>query len=337
MISLESIRGRKMVRVGKRSGRNFGFGRQLSYAGPQALKDLFGDGHFATIKAYSDRWQAFVRWCRSEEGPRLNDARQIDREILMRYAAYMRQQVDRGNVGIATAQNRLSTVNRTMAALRGDQYVKIPSPSKALGLQRSSVRGEAPQGQDRAQIVLIARALSERGQQRVTAIVRLARETGMRLREAILADLPRLQREARQLGKINIQDGTKGGRSGASAPRWITVTDQVREALNRASEVSPTGSRNLLAPDESYKDFIQAALRPAREILHEQGLKGFHELRAAYASERYEQLTGFPAPVNGGRGHREDRALDQRARQQISHELGHNRIDVVSAYIGGRR
>jgi hypothetical protein len=30
-----------------------------------------------------------------------------------------------------------------MAALRGDQYVKIPSPSKALGLQRSSVRSEA--------------------------------------------------------------------------------------------------------------------------------------------------------------------------------------------------
>ena len=326
-----------MVRFGKRAGRNFGFGRQLSYAGPQALKDLFGDGHFATVKAHSDRWQAFVNWCRSEEGPRLNYARQIDRGILMRYAAYMRQQVDQGNVGIATAQNRLSSVNRTMAALRGDQYVKIPSPSKALGMQRSNVRGEAPQGQDRAQIELIARALSERGQQRVTAIVHLARETGMRLREAILADLPRLQREAGQLGKINIQDGTKGGRSGASAPRWIAVTDQIRGALDRAWEASPSGSRNLLAPNESYKEFMQSVVRPARDLLHEHGLKGFHELRAAYACERYEQLIGFPAPVNGGRVHQEDRALDQRVRKQISHELGHNRIDVVSAYIGGRR
>lgn len=223
-----------MARVGKRAGRNFGFGRQLSYAGPQALKDLFGDGHFATVKAHSDRWQAFVNWCRSEEGPKLNDARQIDRDILMRYATYVREQVDQGNVGIATAQNRLSSVNRTMAALRGDQYVKIPSPSKALGLQRSSMRGEPPQGQDRAQIELIARALSERSQQRVAAIVHLARETGMRLREAILADLPRLQREAGQRGEINIQDGTKGGRSGASAPRWIAVTDQIRGALDRA-------------------------------------------------------------------------------------------------------
>ncbi|QXI07018.1 integrase domain-containing protein [Pseudomonas tensinigenes] len=326
-----------MARVGKRTGRNFGFGRQLSYAGPQALNDLFGDGHFATVKAHSDRWLAFVRWCRSEEGPGINDARQIDREILMRYAFHLREQVNQGNVGIATAQNRLSSVNRTMAALRGDQYVKIPSPSKALGLQRSGVRSELPQGQDRVQVRLIAQALSERQQSRVSAIVHLARETGMRLREAILADLPRLQREARQMGKINIQDGTKGGRSGASAPRWITVTDQVRDALKMASEASPKGSRNLLAPDESYKDFIQAVVRPARDLLHEHGLKGFHELRAAFACERYEQLTGFFAPVNGGHGHREDRELDQHARQQISHELGHNRIDVVSAYIGGRR
>jgi len=302
-----------MARVGKRAGRNFGFGRQLSYAGPQALKDLFGDGHFATVKAHSDR------------------------DILMRYATYVREQVDQGNVGIASAQNRLSSVNRTMAALRGDQYVKIPSPSKALGLQRLSVRSDAPQGQDRVQVRLIAQTLSERQQSRVAAIVLLARETGMRLREAILADLPRLQREARQLGKVNIQDGTKGGRSGASAARWIAVTDQVRDALDRASEASPKGSRNLLAPDESYKDFMQAVVRPARDLLHEHGLKGFHELRAAYACERYEQLTGFSAPVNGGRGHREDRELDQRAREQISHELGHNRIDVVSAYIGGRR
>ena len=53
-------------------------------------------------------------------------------------------------------------------------------------------------------------ALCSRQQQRVAAIIVLARETGMRLREAILADLPRLQSEAKLLGKIIIQDGTKG-------------------------------------------------------------------------------------------------------------------------------
>ena len=141
-----------MALVGRRNGRNFGYSRQLSYAGPQALRDLFGGGHYGTVKAHSDRWQAFVRWCRSEDGPGFNDARKIDRQTLLDYAGHLRQQAEGGAIGIATAQNRLSSVNRTMAALRGDPYVKVPSPSKALGMQRTSVRRSVPQGQDREQL-----------------------------------------------------------------------------------------------------------------------------------------------------------------------------------------
>ena len=325
-----------MALVGKRDGRNFGYGRQLSYAGPQALRDLFGGGHYGTVKAHSDRWQAFVRWCRSEDGPGFNDARQIDRQTLLDYAGHLRQHVEQGSIGIATAQNRLSSVNRTMAALRGDQYVKVPSPSKALGMRRTSVRRSVPQGQDREQVNRIVDMLCEHQMPHAAAIAQLARATGMRLRETILADLPRLQREAEKLGKINIQEGTKGGRSGASAPRWITVDNHIREALEFALQVSPDGSRNLLAPDERYLDFQRRIVRPARDILHTHNLKGFHELRAAYACERYEQITHHPAPINGGHCYQLDRRLDQDARAQISYELGHGRIDVVSAYIGGR-
>ncbi|MBX8582376.1 integrase domain-containing protein [Pseudomonas cichorii] len=278
-----------MALVGKRDGRNFGYGRQLSYAGPQA----------------------FVRWCRSEDGPGFNDARQIDRQTLLEYAGYLRQQVEQSAIGIATAQNRLSSVNRTMAALRGDQYVKVPSPSNALGTQRTSVRCSVPQGQDREQVKRIVDVLCEHQQPRAAAIVQLARTTGMRMRETILADLPRLQREAEQLSRINIQDGTKGGRSGASAPRWITVDDHIRDALRFADQVSPDGSRNLLSPDESYLDFQRRIVRPARDILYQYSLKGFHELRTAYACECYEQITHHPAPINGGHCYQLDRRLDQ--------------------------
>lgn len=325
-----------MALVGKRGGRNFGYGRQLSYAGPQALRDLFDGGHYGTVKAHSERWQAFVRWCRSEDGPGFNDARQINRQTLMDYAGHLRQQVERGELAIATAQNRLSSVNRTMAALRGDQYVKVPSPSKALGMRRTSIRHSVPQGQDREQVKRIVEVLCEHQQSRAAAIAQLARATGMRLREAILADLPRLSREANDLGRINIQDGTKGGRSGASAPRWITVDDHIRDALRFAEKVSPDGSRNLLAPNERYLDFLQGIVRPAREILHKHNLKGFHELRAAFACERYEQITLYPAPINDGHCYQLERRLDQEARMQISYELGHGRVDVVLAYIGSR-
>ncbi|RXF61980.1 integrase [Pseudomonas syringae] len=325
-----------MALVGRRNGRNFGYGRQLSYAGPQALKDMFGGGHYGTVKAHCDRWLAFVKWCHSEEGPCINDARQIHREVLEHYAAYLRDLVSRGDLAISTAQNRLSSVNRTMAALRGDQYVKLLSPSKALGMQRTRVRQSVPQGQDREQVKQIVDALCSDRQLRAAAIVLLARATGMRLREAILADLPRLSREAERLGKINIQEGTKGGRTGASAPRWIKVDDHVRNALEFAKQASPGSSHNLIAPNETYLNFLQDIARPARHKLHAHHVKGFHELRAAYACERYEQITQHRAPINGGKCRQIDRRLDEEARRQISFELGHRRIDVVAAYIGKR-
>ncbi|WP_434706761.1 integrase domain-containing protein [Pseudomonas sp. D4-18] len=326
-----------MALVGRRDGRNFGYGRQLSYAGRRALEDLFAGGHFATVKAHSDRWQAFVRWCRSEDGPGYNDARQIDRQTLSDYAAYLRQQIQQGELCIATAQNRLSSVNRTLAALRGDQDVRVISPSQALGLRRSSVRSIAPDCQSYQALHEVLEALLDNKQERVAAIVMLARTTGMRLREAILADLPRLQGEAETLGRINIQNGTKGGRSGISAPRWISVNTAIEEALLFSLSVSPTKSRNMLSPFESYATFLNDTVLPARKILKRHGLKGFHELRAAHACERYKQLTNHSAPVNGGNINLTNRALDQRARKIISSELGHNRPEVTSAYIGGRK
>ncbi len=325
-----------MALVGRRDGRNFGYGRQLSYAGPKALRDLFGGGHHATVKAHSDRWQAFVRWCRSEDGPGFNNAREIDRQTLLDYVEHLRQQVEQGAIGIATAQNRLSSVNRTMAALRGDPSVKVPSPSMALGMRRTSVRRSVPQGQDHEQVKRIVDVLCEHQIPRAAAIVQLARATGMRLREAILADLPRLKHENEHCGKINIRDGIQGGRSHVSVLRWITVNDPIHDALKFAEQVSPNGSRNLLAPNESYVDLQRKIVRPAREILHSHNLKGFHELRVAYACERYEQITHHLAPINGGRCYQLDRRLDQDARVQISYELGLGRIDLLSNYIGSR-
>ncbi|POF98359.1 integrase domain-containing protein [Pseudomonas putida] len=325
-----------MALVGRRDGRNFGYGRQLSYAGPQALKDMFGGGHYGAVKAHSDRWLAFVKWCRSEQGSGINDARQIDRKVLADYAVYLRDMIERGDLAVSTAQNRLSSVNRALAALRGDQYVKLPSPSNALGMLRTGVRKSVPQGQDREHVKQIVDALCSQHHLRAAAIVLLARATGMRLREAILADLPRLSREANDLGRINIQDGTKGGRAGASAPRWIAVDEHVQSALGFAQRVTPGTSRNLIASHESYLNVLQEIIRPARDILHAHNLKGFHELRAAYACERYEHITQYPAPINGGQCCQVDRNLDREARRQISYELGHGRIDVVAAYIGGR-
>ena len=60
--------------------------------------------------------------------------------------------------------------------------------------------------------------------------------------------------------------------------------------------------------------------------------------RHAYAQGRYEELTGWKPPARGGRATNtlspEQRALDRQARLAISHELGHERLAIVSVYVG---
>jgi hypothetical protein len=145
-----------------------------------------------------------------------------------------------------------------------------------VNAHRSGAYLAAVDGQDQQQVQRVLNVLRDRQHERVAAIVLLARTTGMRLREAILADLPRLRREAERLGRINIQDGTKGGRAGAFAARCIRANEEVKAALRFARDASPLGSRNLLSSREGYAAFLQQTVRPARELLHEQGLKGLH-------------------------------------------------------------
>ncbi len=65
------------------------------------------------------------------------------------------------------------------------------------------------------------------------------------------------------------------------------------------------------------------------------GLGKLHDLRAAYACERYQALAGAAAPAVGGPRVASSEA-DRAARDTIAQELGHGRSDVVATYIGGR-
>ena len=69
-----------------------------------------------------------------------------------------------------------------MEALRGDRHVSLPSPSKALGMQRTRFRQSTPQGQDHTQVQQIVDAVRDREQLRAAAMIQMARATGMRLR-----------------------------------------------------------------------------------------------------------------------------------------------------------
>lgn len=107
-------------------------------------------------------------------GPRHHDAEEIDRKVLTDYAAYLHDMVGRGYLAISTVQNRLSSVNRTLAALGGDQCVKLPGSSKALGMQRIGGRHSVARGQDREQVKQVVDIFCRDRQLRAAAIVLFA-------------------------------------------------------------------------------------------------------------------------------------------------------------------
>lgn len=303
------------------SPKNFGFGRQMAYAGRNALRDLYGAGHFATVAAHASRWEKFCNWAR-EEG--IKDAALVDTGVIARFAETLRDHA------VSYRHNVLSSINTTLYALRGDKAVHV-SPKELAGEKRTRYRQTPPTGIDRNRVSQAATALREKGLLRSASVVELARDLGVREKEAALGDLQRWDREAKTLGRVNVQEGTKGGRT---APRWVPVSDKARQSIQTALKIAKAhGSRNLLC-GERWIDFKKAAIERSRPILKAHGIDTIHDLRAAYACERYRAITGCAAPVFGGKA---DRDLDEKARATIACELGHGRPEITAAYIGRKR
>jgi len=316
--------------MGKVGGeRNFGFGKQMAWAGNNALADRYGDGHYGTQTAHGDRWQQFCDYARDQE---VRDVRQVTEELVTAYGESLQQRVEAGEMALSYAQNLLSSVNVVLEAMRGDSALRV-SPSELVG-ERSSVRQETPAGMERERLQQAAADLRERGEERVAAVAELARELGLRFREASLLDVRTALAQAAEKGAVNITEGTKGGR-GHVVDRWVLVTPKSSAALQSAAEIQGDG-RNLIPQGNNYAQWRDHAYHAWSQVARDNELKGFHDLRAAYACERYEQMTGSPAPVIAGE-RLVDKAIDQSARETISSELGHGRVDVVSAYVGSGR
>lgn len=280
-----------MGKVG--GGRNFGFGKQMTWAGRQALGDRYGDSHFATVAAHADRWSRFAEWTKAESGVR--DARDVSVETVTAYAEALAERIREGAMSVAYAQNLLSTVNVVLETLRGDRRIRV-APAAAVG-DRTHVRAVAPSGLDRESVRQCTAALRRNGEARIAAVVELARELGLRLREASMLD--------------------------------------TRGALRQATLAQGAG-RNLIPAGMSWKQWNDRVHHVWASSREQHGLAKLHDLRAANACERYAAITGAPAPAVAGHREVE-KSMDREARAIIATELGHSRTDVVAAYIGSAR
>lgn len=314
-----------MSKVGGK--RNFGYGKQLAWAGKQALVDRYGCGHYATRAAHAERWARFAAFAK-EHG--VSDARRIDPAVIRAYANHLKFDVDRQRMKVAYAQNLLSTVNVVLETMRGDRAVRI-APSRCVG-RRSRVRTDPPPINHKT-LHEITDQLRAEHHARLATVAELARHLGLRFREASLFNAREALRQADQYSRINITEGTKGGR-GKQADRWVPVPADSRAMLAAAAGLQ-ADRRNLLPAGWDYVQWRNHAYAVWRRAAGPAGIRGFHVLRAAYACERYRQLTGCPAPVMAHGRRAASKAADREARTALAHELGHGRIDVVAEYIGG--
>ena len=326
-----------MPRYDSKTDRNFSYGKQLNYAGRNALKTLMTGQHHS-IATHLERWQRFCDWAKTQN---IKEAHQINNHTLKDYADYLKARLNgQGKpIAVSTAQNRLSTCNTVLKALRGNHDIAI-NPAEALNAKRCHIRTEPPE-LSREKLSAAQQELCDQGHNCIAVLLGLCRELGLRSREAALLDCQKALSQAREQGVIDIERGTKGGRgkSTATSPsrveRLIPVSDTAMKALETAATFQ-NDKDNLVTEHQRLPDFLSAVRHYSGTVLKKHGLNNRHDLRAAYACERYQQITDTAAPVIAGK--REClKSLDRKARERISGELGHGRKSVVASYIGSSR
>lgn len=302
----------------------------MTKAGQFAVNNAARDGHlsYSSAGTLGERWTHFAQYAKEQGVKWLED---VNRTLVIQYAHSLASRVSAHDMSAAYAQNRVSAVNSVMTLASRGRWERV-SPTKDGGIQQcSAIRTQAPGGYDRDRYQTAINAMRHAGLERAASVAELAREFGLRSKEGSLLNAHHALKEAHLINQITVEYGTKGGRT-----RTIPITSERQiNTLQRAAAIQ-NGERSVMPPDANWKHWRNNELRTGREILkaHTQG--GYHDLRAAYACERYRDLTNHDAPVID-EGRTADKASDQAARQQIAHELGHNRIDVTTEYLGSAR
>lgn len=303
--------------------RNFGLGsRNMVDAGRMACDQAVRRRlmSFSTAATVSQRWSKFVAWLK--ENTDIGRMERIEAEMVVEFGKELAEEVLTHEISASYAQNLVSAINSVMQLATKNSW-KFVSPTKDCDIpQREHSRQTVPGGIDHERVAEAIANLPPRS----GAVVDLCRNLGLRSKEASLLDAKSAYKEASKTGIATISEGTKGGRV-----REVPVDDRNLQTLKNAA-IQQGNDRSMIPGDRSWAQWRNAELREAREIVQQFTGGGLHDLRAAWACERYKELTGHDAPVIGGQ--QPDKSIDRAARERISNELGHGRAEIAAAYIG---
>ena len=317
-----------MAPASNNRGNNFGLRtRDMGKAGEFALNRAVQEGHvsYSTAATLSARWQPVAEALKQEGIKKLEN---ITHAAVTKYGEVLAQKVRDGEISASHAQNTISAVNTVLTLASEGRWTSV-KPVVDCGIkQRSTVR-DVPVIMNREPVKGAINDLEKNGNDNGAVVLKLAREFGLRAKEASLINARESLEQARNNGFIQVENGTKGGRE-----RTVPIVSESQLAVLEKAVQVQGNARSLVPASQTWVQWQRGGLREAREALQRHGIARIHELRAAYAAERYQTFAGQPIPLHGGDpNHPKDRG----ARLQVAVELGHGRIDVVSAYIGGCR
>jgi integrase len=246
--------------------------------------------------------------------------------VRSKHVEYLVQRWHKEGIGTGTFKNRMSDL-RWLAEKIGKQNI-VARDNAAYGIaNRRHVTNESY-----ARVLDVGRLEVVTDPYTVLSL-RLQEAFGLRREESI-----KLQPVWADRGDVLRLKAswTKGGKE-----REVPIlTEAQRAVLDDAKQwvASVKGTacatRSLIPEGMSYRDQLNRFKAQTAKA----GINRVHGLRHQYAQRRYQQLTGWKAPAAGGPTSKQlsadQKALDRQARLIVSHELGHEREQITSVYLG---
>lgn len=217
-----------------------------------------------------------------------------------------------------TIKNRLSHI-RWLAERIGKKGI-IPNSNDYLNVERRVYVTNENRGKELSQ-----EQIDSIPDQHVKMSLKLQQAFGLRREEAM-----KIQPEKADCGDRLVLDASwcKGGRE-----RTIPILTEPQRALLQEAKLLAAG-RSLIPKERTYKEQVKRYENTCIKI----GLDRAHGLRHHYAQQRYLALTGFECPAVSGvpvsKLSEAGKMVDRAAREAITRELGHGRLQVTAVYLG---
>ncbi|MCK4870903.1 MAG: integrase domain-containing protein [Gammaproteobacteria bacterium] len=223
-------------------------------------------------------------------------------------------------LAVGTIKNRLACVNWFCE--------KIDKPGIVLSSAELGIGKRVYVSNENKAIQLDETLLAKISDKNIQLSLRLQQQFGLRREEALKLKPFIADKET----ELELQGSwCKNGR-----PRTVPIrTTEQRKILEQCKQHLQSQQLSMIPKEKSY---IQH-LKVYEQQLRRAGIYHAHGLRHAYAQQRYKELTSWDCPACGGRSSKDyrgnDKAIDKRAREIISEELGHTRIaGIVAQYVG---